>query len=619
MQKIKRLPFTEVQKIAAGQVVERPVNVVKELVENSLDAGATKISIFCKSAGQELIRIVDNGCGMSPADAELCFERHATSKIVSFEQLSHLKTFGFRGEALYTIGAVSNVTLRTKEENNDGVCLIFNQGELKKTEIVAAEIGTDIVVEDLFCNVPARKKFLKKEETEWRLIVQLFQAFCLAYKEVHFQLYNAMNLVYNCPPVMSLIDRTAQLWDVSLAKNLIALQPDNSLSTSFLQEGVISQHHFFRYNRSNIFFFVNKRWITNYCLTQALLKGYLNVLPPARYPVSIISLSIDPAEIDSNVHPRKEEVLFNNQKQIEQLIITTIKKTLEKKVTVALEPAIHDFSFSKNYESLTQPIISPSTAHALKQEPFVPFNYSNAFAEPFESLRESIVQPQMQETPSFLNKSPEHFDSVPASTQQQHIVVDEEPHFEILGVLKKTYILLDHEDGILFVDQHAAHERILYEQYAGRFHEVASTVLLFPEIIHVSSADMQLVVDNILLLHEYGIVCDQKGQNQLVISAIPVHLKSVIWADFIREIIDLFIEYSHLEKDQFFTEVNKKMQAQMACKAAVKAGDELTDDQIKKLLQDLSKTENRFSCPHGRPTSWVLPLDEIEKKFKRKK
>lgn len=610
MQKIKRLPLQEIQKIAAGQVVERPVNVVKELVENSLDAGATKISIYCKNAGQSLIRSVDNGCGMSSLDAELCFERHATSKVSSFEELSALRTFGFRGEALYTIGAVSNVTMLTKEpESREGVRIIFNQGELKKVEPISCSSGTDISIEDLFCNVPARKKFLKKEETEWRLIVQLFQAFCFAYTDCHFQLYHDEQLVHNCPPVTGLIDRSAQIWGVHLAGNMAEVQTDGLI----IKDAIISQHNLFRYNRSTIFFFVNKRWVHNYFLTQALLKGYLNVLPSARYPVSIISLSVDPAEIDSNIHPRKEEVSFTHQKQIENVITASVKKSLEKKVTVQLEYALeqqkseHVYMEQVNKKSsfFEQPLahVPHYQSVQLPERSALPLGFFDAPLQ--ENKTSAFGQPII-----LMNNN---------DLKEQHTVSENPDNFEILGVLKKTYILLDNEGGILFVDQHAAHERILYEQYAGRFHEVASTVLLFPEIVYLSIADMKLIVDNILLLHEYGIMCDQKGENQLVISSIPVYLKSILWSEFIREIIDLFLEYSHLEKDQFFTQVNKKMQAQMACKAAVKAGDELTVDQINKLLTDLSKTENRFSCPHGRPTSWVLPLDEIEKKFKRRK
>ncbi len=613
MQKIKRLLIHEIQKIAAGQVVERPVNVIKELVENSLDAGATKISIYCKNAGQSLIRIVDNGCGMSPVDAELCFERHATSKLTSFEELSSLNSFGFRGEALYTIGAVSNVTMLTKEvENKEGVRVIFNQGQFVKIEPTAFGTGTDISVEDLFCNVPVRKKFLKKEETEWRLIIQLFQAFCFAHRDIHFQLYHDSALVHNCPPADSLIDRSAQIWDVSVARNLIDVQTDGLI----VQEALSSQHHFFRYNRNNIFFFVNKRWVNNYCLMQALLKGYLNVLPPARYPVSIISLSVNPAEIDSNIHPRKEEVLFTNQKQIEHAITSTIKKTLEKKVSVNLdsfiekervEPPIQSYDSSKNNDFFEYGAFNIHHYQALHKDPVA--KSQEPFALPLQKSMPSTVD-EVSNKKMFASRD---------DAQQQSKVAFQDTSFEILGVLKKTYILVDHEEGILFVDQHAAHERILFERYAGRFHEVASTNLLFPEIIHLSTADMKLIIDNSVLLQEYGIICDQKGENQLVISSIPVHLKSVVWSEFIREIIDLFNEFSHLEKDQFFTEINKKMQAQMACKAAIKAGDDITHEQINQLLNDLSKTENRFSCPHGRPTSWVLSLDEIEKKFKRRK
>jgi DNA mismatch repair protein MutL len=613
MQKIQLLPISEIQKIAAGQVVERPVNVVKELVENALDAGATKISIFCKNAGQSLIRIVDNGCGMSSVDAQLCFERHATSKVRSFDELSSLQTFGFRGEALYTIGAVSNVTILTKEEGaHEGAQVIFNQGVLQSSHASSCSVGTDISVHDLFCNVPARKKFLKKEETEWRLIVQLFQAFCFAYKQVHFQLYSENTLVYNCPPVNSLIDRSAQIWDLSLARTMLSVDTNEPL----VSEAIISDQHLVRYNRNCIFFFVNKRWVTNYCLMQSLMKGYSNILPAARYPVAIVSLTVDPAFIDSNIHPRKEEVAFVNQKQIEHALTKSVVQTLEKKVTVALVSTQQKQSYSlSRYDVNTRDRIPTGYDYSrMSNETQVPLYV------PIERLFEKSTQDDVLPA-----QRPLAFESIDTEkkiaengTAEVQDSLNEES-FEIIGVLKKTYILVEHEDGLLMVDQHAAHERILFERYAGRFHEVASTALLFPEMVYLSNSDMKLVIDHAVLLQEYGIIVDQKGENQLCISSIPVHLKSVVWSEFIREVVDLFTEYSHLQKDEFFTQVNTKIQAQMACKAAVKAGDTLTQEQMIQLLKDLSKTKNRFSCPHGRPTSWILPHEEIEKKFRRRK
>jgi DNA mismatch repair protein MutL len=621
MQKIKQLPLSEIQKIAAGQVVERPSNVVKELVENSLDAGSTKISVYIEAGGERLIRVVDNGTGMSEVDAALSFERHATSKITNFEQLQTLATFGFRGEALYSIGAVSTVTLLTKEiDAPHGIQICFKEGNIVKKDAVSCAQGTDISVVDLFANVPARKKFLKKEETEWRVIVQIFQAFCFAYPSVHFQLFSDNKLVNNCPSVTNLIDRSAQLWDAHFANNLITLATDSSSAIKIT--GVISQQHFLRYNRNQIFFFVNKRWVKNYTLGQALLKGYLNVLPPARYPVAMLDISIDAHQVDVNIHPRKEEVKFLQPKYIENLVTNYVKKTLEMSLSEKLqnndkktapeqnfsEPTFFNFFPKKDLQSISNQNsfnpIQPKNSEIVSKSELT----SEDFFENLES-KQNFVQEKQELSQNILSND---------ISIMQNSVISSTEQYEIIGVLKKTYIMVDHPEGIFFVDQHAAHERILFEHFSKRFADVPSIKLMFPEIVHMSHNDIQLLMEYSILLHEQGIILDQIGANQVSIQSIPVHLKSISWAEFLREICALLIEHAQLAKDEFFTIVNKKLQAQMACKAAVKAGDSLTHQQIIQLLDDLNSIENRFTCPHGRPTSWLLPLYDIEKKFKRK-
>lgn len=331
MQKIKQLSLSEIQKIAAGQVVERPVDVLKELIENAIDAQATIITVYIEQAGHQLIRVVDNGSGMSSADALMCFERHATSKISSFDQLQQLATFGFRGEALYSIVAVSKITLVTKEaESTSGTRVLFNEGLVIKTEEVFCNPGTDIAVQELFFNVPVRKKFLKKPETEWRLLVQLFQTFCFAYPAIHFQLFSEGKLVSNCPSVHSIANRVTQLWDHTPPDALITIPLTQQHGLTL--QGIISGQHYFRYNRAHIFFFINNRWIKNYSLSHALLKGYLNVLPQGRYPVGIILLSLPSDQFDVNIHPRKEEVAFVQPKRIEDAITNTVKTCLQERI-----------------------------------------------------------------------------------------------------------------------------------------------------------------------------------------------------------------------------------------------------------------------------------------------
>ena len=329
MQKIRQLSLHEAQKIAAGEVVERPANVVKELIENAIDAGATSISIYIEAAGQQLIRIVDNGCGMSVEDAHACFGHHATSKISTVGDLMSLTTFGFRGEALSSIAAVSLVNLLTKQESDEsGIFIERHANNLVAEECRPCSVGTDIIIKDIFYNVPARKKFLKKQETEWRAIVHLFNAFCLDYPSIYFKLYSENKLIHNCPATTSSLLRVGQLWDQNDAQHILSLPLYSHDGVTI--SGAVSNHQYYKYDRSYMYFFVNKRWVKNSHLVRAAVRGYANVIPADRYPVTSINIEIDTAQVDINIHPRKEEVQFLHPRRIENCITQAIKKSPRK-------------------------------------------------------------------------------------------------------------------------------------------------------------------------------------------------------------------------------------------------------------------------------------------------
>lgn len=344
MTKIKRLSAHEAQKIAAGEVVERPANVVKELLENALDAGAHEIIIHLEDAGKKLIRLIDDGCGMSPEDAALSFEHHATSKIRSIDDLLTLETFGFRGEALSSISSVSNITLITKEESAQAaIKLDLEQGTIVSKEETHNKNGTDIAVRDLFFNIPARKKFLKSTETEMRNIQQLIHALSLAHLAIHFKVFSDGRLILNCPATDDLHKRMLQLWEYDFASHMIPLEIQKVENNGIILWGAISDHQYVRYDRSSLYFFVNSRWVKQQKLSSSLLKGYTNVLPPGRFPAACIFIELDNQAVDVNIHPRKEEVQFLNPRKIEQQLQEAVKYTLEshlsrqlnKKVTFA--------------------------------------------------------------------------------------------------------------------------------------------------------------------------------------------------------------------------------------------------------------------------------------------
>ncbi len=614
MGKIKQLPLHEAQKIAAGEVIERPANIVKELVENAIDADATQINIYLQDSGKTLIRVVDNGDGMDADDAQYCFAKHATSKISSFNELETISSFGFRGEALASVAAIARITLITKEaKSNEGIKVIVAENSIKKKTTIGCAAGTDIAITDLFYNVPARKKFLKKEQTEWRHIQQLFQAFCLNYPTIHFKLFSAGKCILNCPTTKDLLSRGAQLWDQKTTQHLVTIENQQQQS-SLKISGFISNHHNFRYDRSTIFFFVNNRWVKNYALSAALLKGYLNVIPQGRYPTACIQITIDPANIDINIHPRKEEILFMHPRRVEQLLQQTVKQALEHNLSNQIKQKV-EFAPAKHENSMEQ------------RPGFNPFDFDQFLSNKRDTTLQTnqTTAQKITSTPP-LSQATEIIDT-PDQNQNKQIIATKKPlqlsttekNYQFIGSYKKTYLLLEKEEGLVLIDQHAAQERILYELFSKRFDEVATINLIFPQIVPLSRRDIAIIKPHLAIFHHNGIMVELFGTDQLIVKATPVHLKERALDHLIKEVVNWINQHQSLEDEEFFKAINEKLQAQMACKAAVKAGDLLTQEQIEQLLLTLENTPNRFSCPHGRPTSWLLSIDEIEKKFRRRK
>jgi DNA mismatch repair protein MutL len=638
MAKIKQLPPHEAQKIAAGEVVERPANIVKELIENAIDAGATRIALYVEDGGKQLIRIVDNGCGMDITDAQLCFDRHATSKISHVDELETIDTFGFRGEALASIASVSQITLITKEEQSlEGTKVVVDAQKIIEINSIACVTGTDISIRNLFFNVPARKKFLKTTQTEWRAIQLLFNAFCFDYPHIHFFLFSDGKQILNCPTSSDLQNRALQIWESQTNNHLLDLQVTEK---EFSISGVISDHQYYRYDRSGLYFFVNKRWIKNQHLSNAFIKGYANVIPAGRYPVAAIHITITPSEVDINIHPRKEEVKFLHPRRVEQALQQAVKATLEQNLSQHLKKDV-TFKAAPQYATQTQSFTPFNFDTFLKQNNFVPFD-----TLPSEALRASGLKESREilsaasvtthnnfikenDSPFILNLSNDMNKNNIETTQLDLQVQSDSDtslystttpaeSYRLIGQYNTTYILVEKEDGLFLVDQHAAHERILYELFSQRFEEVSTIQLLFPHIITLSVDDISIVTPHLDIFSNNGIIIEQCASNQLRIESLPVHLKDQSLDDIIKTTIAAITESNVLDQQELKKTINNKLQAQMACKAAVKAGDTLTQEKMEQLLRDLEKTANRFSCPHGRPTGWLLSLSEIEKKFRRR-
>lgn len=639
--KIRHLPIDQAHKIAAGEVVERPANIVKELLENSIDAGATSITLLLEDGGKELIRIVDNGCGMSQEDARICFDKHATSKIRSIDELESINTFGFRGEALASVAAIARVTLMTKEaDTHEGIKLEVANSAIISEQPVATPTGTDIAVADLFYNVPARKKFLKKKDTEWRHIHQLFQAFCLGYPHIHFKLFSEGKLIHNYPPTEQPDARLMQILELDTQTTLIPITAQRAEHNLHIT-GTITDHQIMRFDRNGIFLFVNNRWIKNYELVRALLKGYQNVIPQGRYPLACISISIDPKLVDVNIHPRKEEIKFMHPQVVENLITQAAKEGLESQLSMQIKREVR-FAPTQTYQMPQQMPFeeekkdlnsilktfnttlppSPRLWRTGRSDESLPEKYAekNISNIPLQSNSPlPFALPVLRSLDEEGSTDSEHSEEIEGHTDLSSLTA---PHAEfqnlkILCQYNKTYILIEQESGLLFIDQHAAHERILYEQFRTNFENIATVTLMFPQLIDFSRADLQQLEPHLEFLNQQGIHAEIFSENQLKITAIPVHLKNASIAELLKEILACIAENSHATLQDLAKIVHERVHAQMACKAAVKAGDTLSHEQMNELIQNLYKTPNRFSCPHGRPTSWALNLDEIEKKFKR--
>lgn len=629
MARIKQLSLLEAQKIAAGEVVERPANVVKELVENSLDAGATTISIYVEDGGRQLIRVIDNGYGMSLEDARMCIRQHATSKITSVDDLIALSTFGFRGEALSSIGAISALTLITKEEHEiTGTMLSISQSIITHETSVACNTGTDITVKDIFFNVPARKKFLKTRDTEWRAISQLLYAFTFAYPHVNFKLYHDEKLIYNCPATDNIKNRMAQIYDRGLTHSL--LEVDNTQERMNMRiAGVITDTQYVRYDRSSIFMFVNRRWVKNTKLIQAFIKGYQRMLPPDKYPAGVISISLDSQYVDINIHPRKEEVQFLHPRIVEQFLEDTIKKQLEEQAAKKLG------STQNNFSAFHKPLFNQPYNYG-PNIPNIPSAYSSIKIQPVAAERTKSNSLWDNSTKFSNNSSNENLNSITSNSPEivtQTISVPDQIHvqevisqntvsmaeleYTLIGQLQLTYILIETAQGLTVIDQHAAHERIMYEKLRSNFDAVSSIKLLFPQVISLLPEDLDLILNFLPLAKQFGLLIEPISASELVVQETPVYLKNQPLKDLVLQLISWVKELRTINPEELRKKVQEKLHAQISCKAAVKAGDVLTPDGMKQIITDLYKSEHKLTCPHGRPTIWLLTEYELKKKFKR--
>ena len=683
-----------INQIAAGEVIERPANVVKELVENSLDAGATQVSVEIENGGITYIRITDNGKGIAPDDIEIAFERHATSKIRKAEDLIKVSTMGFRGEALASVAAISKIEMVTRTKDQEmGTKVILEGGNILSKEECGAPYGTTIIIRELFYNTPVRYKFLKKDFTEGGYIENAVERIALINPNIAFKLLNNKKEVLQTSGNGNMIDVVYNVFGKDIAQNLVTVDFNYENITI---KGVVGKPEIARSNRSNQMFYVNGRFIKDKILTAAADEAYKTMIPHGKFGFCILDIHMPTEMVDVNVHPAKLEVRFSEESKIFKSIHYAIKNTLlgidltredneetkaEETTYVAAAPVQNTMSTAVNVapekevkktlfelfkgkqqekkaEELRENTLKENeyVIEVTEKKKVAPGSFlrnlnassdespvSKPLAEEFDMeatmavpvvneeeiddeenvVEETIINPE--------NGNEQYVENMDEDLAVKNIVEEPRnliedymaknpspiPEYKLLGVAFDTYILLQYEDDVYILDQHAAHERVLYEKVKENFYRQGGKeiqMLLLPDILEVSKRDMHMIKDHIDLFEQAGFAIEEFGDNTIKINGVPVICFEMNTRDLFMDILD-GIDITNKTNAQ---EIEEKFIATVACKAAVKANMRLEERELIGLLDQLMILENPFTCPHGRPTAIRISKNEIEKKFNRK-
>ena len=672
---IMELPQQTADKIAAGEVIDRPLSIVKELVENSIDAGCTSIVVEIKNGGKSYIRVTDNGCGIISEEAELAFKRHATSKLRTVKDLDAIETLGFRGEALASIAAVSRTELLTKTaDETAGTSISIEGGVTVSVSETGCPQGTTIIVRDLFFNTPARLKFLKKDNTESTLIIDFISKIALAYPDIRVRLINNGNTLFSTPGKGDRFNAIATIYDPHTAKKLIKI--DSEGPNGLRLEGYISSPEETRANRKNQIFFVNGRYIQSRILELAISDGYREKLFEGRHPVVFLFLSIDPAYVDVNIHPNKREIRFDDDSVIRDFVTRAIKQGLKVQEAVpeisfrkdrigassgkmslgsiSSEPKKTGFASPKQEQIDIRKILqdrrvqeesAPYNAAPARPAATVKVDDKNAAVEPAVKLASkpvgiSVSKPETKTEPKFVRPvaSNQVKDSVAtdnatvkADIKTESVVKEKTPvfvptaepsyskPFEVssirpIGTLFATYILGCDDESFYMIDQHAAHERIFYEELTRQFYGelTACQPIMVPIKIETTHAVKNRQDEWMEFLNKVGFVIEEFGPKSYAVKEIPMYMDLSEAELFINDFFDSLDEPGAFRDQRRAEKIIMK-----ACKSAIKANDALSTAEVNKLMADLAKTNNPFSCPHGRPTIIRMSKREVEALFKR--
>lgn len=645
MGKIHELNNVLANQIAAGEVIERPASIIKELVENSLDAHSKRIDIVVTKAGLGELRVIDDGDGIATEDVKEAFKRHATSKISTRQDLFRVQTMGFRGEALPSIASVADVVMTTATGGASGTMIHFHGGELKDFQAAPARRGTDVKVSELFFNTPARLKYLKSPQTELSRMVDIINRLALANPDVAISFTHDGREMFRSAGNGNVQQVIAAIYGVKVGRKMLTIHGDDP---DFAVDGLVSLPELTRSSRQYMTITINHRYVRNYQLTKAIIEGYGSKLMVGRYPVVVINIDLDPLLVDVNVHPAKREVRLSKEQQLATLISTTIQQKIAQQnlipdvgeradqlLTSTNSPVVEEktdeyrqttnFKKAESAISVTDSHSNPASADSrdsivdqpivihsrdeLQQPRLKDFDqkYQNEIASPFgdEQTTENDKKTANQRTEEV---------SLEINDQGNH---DQQrfPQLQYIGQLQGTFLLAQASDGLYIIDQHAAQERVNYERFRKAIGQVSTDQQNFlqPLVLNYSVSDALKINEQLTILQQVGLHLEQFGQNSFLLSSHPTWFIDGQEEDTAREMIDWVIQNGHLTVAEF----RAKTAIMMSCKRAIKANHHLDDLQAKALLQTLPHCENPFNCPHGRPVLIHFTDTDLEKLFKR--
>ncbi len=634
---IRQLPVSLVNKIAAGEVIERPASVVKEMLENSVDAGATLIEVLVEGGGTDLIRISDNGCGIEPEQLELALAPHATSKLKDSEDLFDVRTLGFRGEALASIAEISHMTLRSRVASSDSGYELRAQGsEREAIKPCAMDIGTTIEVRHLFFNTPVRRKFMKTPSTEMGHVVEAFTRVALAFPHVHMILCSNDRVQYDLPETSRWADRIRAFFGDEVADALISVEHQDE---KVKVRGYVADPSLSRSNNRMQYLFLNGRYIRDRALQHALSEAYRGLLMVGRMPVCFLQMEIDPKTVDVNVHPTKVEVRFEDSGAIYSRLLHTIRHRF---LTSNLVAKPRDAAIDPQGSQPTAPAIgtenTPSMATAGSNTPlmdwarsqqsvpdFRPFPSSGFSNDPFRSEPFTPVAPVQQ--PAWT--PPASHAQTPAAPSADPLLdaIDFSPKHsgaqDIMGSARAVgfqihnrYLITQDEAGMVIIDQHALHERILFEQIKTKVlsKSLDRQRMLVPATVQLTSAEAAMALDSKEMLAEIGFEVESFGGDTIVLNAYPSILSKRAPEEMLRQVLEALMSGGKKVNAQ---DVLDELMNMMACKAAIKAGDRLSDPEITALLEQRHLYHDTHHCPHGRPTALFFSREQLDKMFKR--